>query len=115
MGRFYTELECGCLISCDGGGGLMPCDNSDCKADEYLKEHEMVDGYCKICHPWYFKEKKMAYKKIKPVICPQCGHQFDIEYLEKVINAGLQLAELTVEMGEEISRKERHHKRSYTQ
>ena len=24
--RYYTiELECGCLISLDGGGGLIPC------------------------------------------------------------------------------------------
>ena len=54
--------------------------------------------------PGISRRRKMAYKKIKPAICPQCGHQFDIEYLEKVINAGLQLAELTVEMGEEIGR-----------
>ncbi len=23
--RIYTELPCGCLVSEDGGGGLIPC------------------------------------------------------------------------------------------
>ena len=62
MGRFYTELKCGCMVSCDGSGGLIPCDyHFDNPADgelmKYLDEHEMEEGYCKICHPWYFKEK----------------------------------------------------------
>lgn len=26
MGRTYTQLECGCLVSEDGGGGLIPCE-----------------------------------------------------------------------------------------
>jgi len=25
MSRYYERLECGCLISEDGGGGLIPC------------------------------------------------------------------------------------------
>ena len=61
MGRFYTELKCGCLISCDGGGGLIPCsyecNNPNCKADEYVEEHEMVGGYCKVCHPNEYKKE----------------------------------------------------------
>ena len=24
-GRFYKELLCGCMVSEDGGGGLIPC------------------------------------------------------------------------------------------
>jgi hypothetical protein len=24
--RIYEELECGCLVSEDGGGGLLPCE-----------------------------------------------------------------------------------------
>ncbi len=55
MGRIYKKLECGCLISCDGGGGLIPCtfddSNPNCKAREYMKKHKIKHGYCPICHP----------------------------------------------------------------
>jgi hypothetical protein len=53
MSRLYTPLECGCLISCDGGGGLIPCDNPDCKAREYMDEHQACKhcGECKVCYP----------------------------------------------------------------
>jgi len=42
MSRTYDiELKCGCWISEDGGGGLMPCDpfgeNSKCVAFKYFK------------------------------------------------------------------------------
>jgi len=52
MGRLYIELECGCLISCNGGGGLMPCDEKDCKASEYMDEHKSckVCGDCLVCY-----------------------------------------------------------------
>jgi len=53
MGRSYTELECGCLISCDGGGGLVECDNAKaCKASEYIQRHRDICkfcGECKVC------------------------------------------------------------------
>ena len=57
MGRVYIELECGCLVSCDGGGGLIPCDfdgiNPDCKFGEWLEKHPFCDwcGECLTCHP----------------------------------------------------------------
>jgi len=59
MGRLYTQLKCGCLISCDGGGGLISCDNipDDCDAWKYVEEHKMVGGYCKICHPNEYKKE----------------------------------------------------------
>ena len=62
MGRIYILLECGCLISCDGGGGLIPvCHKFDkktsslipsknCKVKEYLKKHKFKNGCCQICH-----------------------------------------------------------------
>ena len=35
MGRVYDiELSCGCLISLDNGGGLIPCGKEDCKYDK---------------------------------------------------------------------------------
>lgn len=60
MSRLYHELECGCLVSCDGGGGLIPCDflgdeNPDCKVDDWLKEHQRCDvcDECLICYDHY--------------------------------------------------------------
>ena len=51
MSRTYTELSCGCLISCDGGGGLIPvCDETNCSVKEYLKKHQIKNGKCSICH-----------------------------------------------------------------
>ena len=55
MGRLYTVLKCGCNISCDGGGGLVPCEhdgiNPECEASDYIKEHKTckVCGDCMIC------------------------------------------------------------------
>jgi hypothetical protein len=48
MGRLYSiQLSCGCLVSLDGGGGLIPCsyerDNLDCKYfEEFLCSPEYV-------------------------------------------------------------------------
>lgn len=59
MSRCYGQLECGCLISCDGGGGLIPsCSYRDtkCKVDEYMKEHNIKYGWCPICHPIAYKQ-----------------------------------------------------------
>jgi len=55
MSRTYIQLECGCLISCDGGGGLIPCDydeNPNCKSREYMDEHKSCSecGECVICY-----------------------------------------------------------------
>ena len=65
MSRYYTQLECGCLISCDGSGGLISsCSafDKECKVDEYLKEHVMEGGCCKICNPQGYKEAVEYYK-----------------------------------------------------
>lgn len=34
---YDRELKCGCLISSDGGGGLMDCMSDDCKYQEWMK------------------------------------------------------------------------------
>lgn len=52
MSRLYKELECGCLISCDGGGGYIPftCkDESSCQALKIVRFRK-VDGTCSICN-----------------------------------------------------------------
>ena len=55
MGRLYTELECGCLVSCDGGGGLVGyCEGKGpvlCQFDEWCNEHQMCEecGRCLKC------------------------------------------------------------------
>ena len=56
MSRTYTELKCGCLISCDGGGGLVPCDSNSlgtgtCYADKWTKQHKFCPhcGECMLC------------------------------------------------------------------
>jgi len=62
MSRYYEQLECGCLISCDGSGGLIPvCSDNDtnCKVKEYNKKHNIwCGGYCKLCHHYEFNEAK---------------------------------------------------------
>jgi len=36
MSRIYDrKLECGCLISSDGGGALMDCMSDNCKFSEW--------------------------------------------------------------------------------
>jgi len=71
MNRDYTTLDCGCLISCDGGGGLIPACSGllerspNCKVDEYMKKHNIwCGGYCKICHPYEFNEAKKKGEKV---------------------------------------------------
>ena len=51
--RIYdVQLECGCLVSVDEGGGLIPCsygeDNPNCKAHEYLHSEEYKKHWEKI-------------------------------------------------------------------
>jgi len=37
MSRIYNiVLHCGCLVSEDGGGGLIPCDTDNCKFTEWI-------------------------------------------------------------------------------
>jgi len=44
--EFWTPLECGCLVSCEGGGGLFGCDDEQkCKFKEYADRHRP----CTIC------------------------------------------------------------------
>lgn len=56
MSRIYVRLKCGCYVSCDNGGGLIPCsyeeENPDCKAQEYIKRHKFCEkcGECLICY-----------------------------------------------------------------
>lgn len=39
MSRVYDIiLSCGCMISLDGGGGLIPCDGTACKYDEEYRD-----------------------------------------------------------------------------
>jgi len=39
--RIYDkELECGCMISSDGGGGLIPCLIEECKFKEWIETEE---------------------------------------------------------------------------
>lgn len=42
MGRIYDiKLDCGCLISSDGGGGLIYChDEENCKYKEWTKTED---------------------------------------------------------------------------
>jgi len=68
MGRIFSDLECGCLISCDGGGGLMPCDSENCKAQEYIEEHKMLGGHCRICHPEEYQKELKYYRDIWDLI-----------------------------------------------
>jgi len=55
MSRIYDILECGCMISCDGGGGLISgCDeDKNCKVQEYMDEHKFCPdcNQCLICFP----------------------------------------------------------------
>ena len=56
MSRIYDRLECGCYISCDGGGGLAPCaydeSSPNCKAKEHIDKHKRCEvcGECLICY-----------------------------------------------------------------
>jgi len=37
---FDRKLECGCLISSDGGGGLIDCYSKNCKFEEWTKTED---------------------------------------------------------------------------
>lgn len=64
MAREYRTLECGCLVSCDGGGALIvDCNEINCKVKEYMKDHIMNWGLCPICHPIKYKEEEKRNEK----------------------------------------------------
>ncbi len=54
MSRMYTvELECGCLVSEDGGGGLIPCQYEDVGDVKQNKLH-------KVSMELYEQKKKLS-------------------------------------------------------
>lgn len=57
--RIYEELPCGCLVSKDGGGALIPC----CYPEIGQKESELH----KLCMKLYFKENKSV-EEIKEIV-----------------------------------------------
>ena len=54
MSRTYIELSCGCQISCDDGGALIPCENNQgvCRSYGYIEEHFFcsICGECVVCY-----------------------------------------------------------------
>lgn len=52
MSRTYIELVCGCLVSCDSGGGLVPCSSDKCKFKEWSEKHQLCSwcGDCLTCY-----------------------------------------------------------------
>ena len=47
MGREYTTLSCGCMVSCNEGGGLLGrCSRNDCQFNIWCTRHQM----CEICN-----------------------------------------------------------------
>lgn len=64
MSRIYKQLNCGCQVSCDEGGGLYPCEhhclyeqNFDDPLGKYFRQHKTKNGYCRICHPNEYKKE----------------------------------------------------------
>lgn len=110
MSRSYEQLECGCLVSCDGGGGLIPgCDEGpNCKVTEYMKEHEMFGGCCRKCDPEGYK-RELQYARER---CLDCGSTEMLNYYTKpdgdVIkeywrcNQCLEIIELTINKDNEV-------------
>lgn len=71
------------MISCDGGGGLIPCahhfEHASRPGDplyEYQHKHVMREGYCPVCHPDAFCpvcHGVMEYvEQISKWYCPKC-------------------------------------------
>lgn len=47
MSREYTRLSCGCMVSCDSGGGLLgKCDSNNCQFGIWLTRHQL----CETCN-----------------------------------------------------------------
>ena len=78
MARTFTELSCHCLISCDGGGGvILFCHGmtelppQTCGIPAYNKKHVMIGGCCKVCDPYGYQEAKEYYEK-NPDLLEEC-------------------------------------------
>jgi len=62
MARVYTQLDCGCYVSCDAGGGLIPCnflhESTDCQLKAWKAGHPLCDwcGECLNCYPLSHEE-----------------------------------------------------------
>jgi hypothetical protein len=111
MSRSYEQLECGCLVSCDGGGGLIPGHEDgkkECKADEYFNEHKMFGGACMKCDPEGYK-RELQYTRER---CLECGSTEMLNYYTKPdgdyikeywrCNQCLEIIELTVNLEGEV-------------
>lgn len=47
MSRSFINLSCGCMVSCDEGGGLLgKCNRDDCQFGIWLVRHQL----CNICN-----------------------------------------------------------------
>lgn len=62
MSRIYTTLSCGCMASCDGGGGLLgKCSRNDCQFNVWLTKHQMCEtcNECLSCSDHYGHSEKL--------------------------------------------------------
>lgn len=54
MSKNYTQLSCGCEVSCDDGGDLRPCENNSdiCESYAYIDSHFFCDicDECVVCY-----------------------------------------------------------------
>lgn len=49
MSRIYNKLSCGCMVSCDNGGGLLgSCKRDNCQFIIWTKKHKIC-GACNEC------------------------------------------------------------------
>ncbi len=64
MSREYRTLECGCLVSCENGGGLIPCDGEYCLSDAFLDIHRICNacGGCLNCDNHQHDYQEECYK-----------------------------------------------------
>lgn len=68
MSREYSKLSCGCLVSCDNGGGLLgPCNTTNCQFNIWLARHQLCDecNECLNCsnHVNHFEKMDINYLK----------------------------------------------------
>src|SRR3972149_2174375 len=52
MSREYTKLSCGCLVSCNGGGGLLgTCHRDNCQFTIWVQKHRLCHtcDECLLC------------------------------------------------------------------
>lgn len=68
MGREYSRLSCGCLTSCDSGGGLLgKCSTTNCLFNIWLTRHQTCFecNECLNCgnHDEHFEKLDINYLK----------------------------------------------------